>query len=235
MNWGRSSSVKHRKPGSSSSQFTSTTEGKSSNINQKKKARMIGNPLASHMVFSLWEDVWQAERWLLVVVAFFLRARILGECLTIRSSLVPFPSLFYRVEISSRKLIPLFRPGSVHSGSASWDDCYRVFPHCLDSGIVSPLWLQWVKGVCRIYCLLQSMTACLILVLGVRCVWKAGWTIIWRHNENASNQEHVTQQKTKTTTKDELIDTAVSPIEDIFDLQQDDQCLQRKSGQGSSF
>ena len=25
-------------------------------------------------------------------------------------------------------LIPLFRPGSVHSGSASWGDCVRVFP-----------------------------------------------------------------------------------------------------------
>ena len=32
------------------------------------------------------------------------------------------------MEISSRKLIPLFRQGSVHSDSASWDDCDRVFP-----------------------------------------------------------------------------------------------------------
>ena len=37
--------------------------------------------------------------------------------------------LFFKMEISSHKLIPLFRPGSVHSGSASWDDCDRVFPH----------------------------------------------------------------------------------------------------------
>ena len=34
---------------------------------------------------------------------------------------------FFEVEITSRTLIPLFRPGSVHSGSASWDDCDRVF------------------------------------------------------------------------------------------------------------
>ena len=34
---------------------------------------------------------------------------------------------FFKVEISSRTLIPLFRPGSVHSGSASGDDCDRVF------------------------------------------------------------------------------------------------------------
>ena len=32
------------------------------------------------------------------------------------------------MEISSRKLFPLFRPGSVHSGLASWDDYDRVFP-----------------------------------------------------------------------------------------------------------
>ena len=35
---------------------------------------------------------------------------------------------FFKVEISWRKLIPLFRPGSVHSGSASWDDCDWVCP-----------------------------------------------------------------------------------------------------------
>ena len=34
---------------------------------------------------------------------------------------------FLKVEISSRTLIPLIRPGSVHSGSASWDDCDSVF------------------------------------------------------------------------------------------------------------
>ena len=32
------------------------------------------------------------------------------------------------MEISSSTLIPLFRPGSVHIGSASWYDCDRVFP-----------------------------------------------------------------------------------------------------------
>ena len=67
----------------------------------------------------------------------------------------------FLVQISSCKLSPLFRPGSVRSGSASWDDCNRVFPDdlrvssfpdiptlCLDSGIVSPLRLRWVRGVC---------------------------------------------------------------------------------------
>ena len=39
-----------------------------------------------------------------------------------------FSFLFFEVEISSCTLIPLFMPGSVHSGSPSWDDCGRMFP-----------------------------------------------------------------------------------------------------------
>ena len=50
-----------------------------------------------------------------VVRAFSSHAKILGECSTIHS----LPGLFFKVEISSRKLIPLFRSGSVHSGSVS--------------------------------------------------------------------------------------------------------------------
>ena len=42
--------------------------------------------------------------------------------------LIPSLRFFSKVEISSRTLISLLRPGSVHSGSASWDDCGRVFP-----------------------------------------------------------------------------------------------------------
>ena len=58
-----------------------------------------------------------------VVVAFSSRARILGEYSTNYSP----STLFFKVEISSRTLIPLFRPGSVHGGSASLDDCGRKF------------------------------------------------------------------------------------------------------------
>ena len=53
-----------------------------------------------------------------IMVALSLLARIWGECSTIRSP----PALFLllvEVEISSRTLIPLFMPGSVHRGSAS--------------------------------------------------------------------------------------------------------------------
>ena len=62
----------------------------------------------------------------LVVVAFSPPARILGECST--NSFPTCAFFFFKVEISSCTLIPLFRPGSVHSGSVSWDDCDLVFP-----------------------------------------------------------------------------------------------------------
>ena len=53
----------------------------------------------------LWEKVW----------------RFIPTCASLFFS-------FFKVEISSRTPIPLFRSGSVHSGSASWDDCAHVFP-----------------------------------------------------------------------------------------------------------
>ena len=43
-------------------------------------------------------------------------------------NLFPACAFFFKVEISWRTLIPLSRPGSVHSGSASCDDCAKVFP-----------------------------------------------------------------------------------------------------------
>ena len=52
-----------------------------------------------------------------VVVAFSSLPRILGECSTIHSPFAFF--LSFQVEISSRALNPLFRPRSVHNGSAS--------------------------------------------------------------------------------------------------------------------
>ena len=59
-----------------------------------------------------------------VIAAFSSLARSLGECSTIHL----LACAFFFVEISSRRLIPLFTSGSVHSGSASWDDCDPVFP-----------------------------------------------------------------------------------------------------------
>ena len=35
---------------------------------------------------------------------------------------------FFEVEINLCTLIPLFRPGSIRSGSVSWDDCCWMFP-----------------------------------------------------------------------------------------------------------
>ena len=56
-------------------------------------------------------------------------ARIFEECFTIHSPPTLFCfCIFVKVEISSRTLIPLFLLGSVHSGSANWDDCGRIIP-----------------------------------------------------------------------------------------------------------
>ena len=61
---------------------------------------------------------------------FFLACQDFGRMLN-----HPFPAcpefvfLFYIVvEISSCTPIPLFMPGSVNSGSVSWDDCGKMFP-----------------------------------------------------------------------------------------------------------
>ena len=76
------------------------------------------------------------------------------------SSPALFFFFFFEVEISLCALIPLSMPGSVHSGSASWDDCGWMFLDKLSVSSfpdrfphpgqlhVSLLWLSWVKGVC---------------------------------------------------------------------------------------
>ena len=61
------------------------------------------------------------------MVGFSSLASIFGECSTIHSPPVLF-LFFFKVEISFHTLIPFFRPGSVHSGSAIRDDCGRMFP-----------------------------------------------------------------------------------------------------------
>ena len=95
--------------------------------------------------------------------------RIWGECLTIHSMPVFFFLFFFKVEISSHASIPLFVPGSVHLGSASWDDCGQMYPEelhvscfwqvptlCPDSGIVSSLRPCWVKGTYIRVCLVVT-------------------------------------------------------------------------------
>ena len=68
---------------------------------------------------------------MVVVAAFSSCARILEEWLTTHS--LPMLFLCLWVEIRSRTLIPLLRPGSVHNGSASWNDCGWAFPDKLQS------------------------------------------------------------------------------------------------------
>ena len=73
----------------------------------------------------------------------FLIAWIWAKCSTIHSPPAPPPPLFFPsffpVEISSRTPIPVLRPGSVHSGSANWDDCGWVFPETC-------VWARFRKG-----------------------------------------------------------------------------------------
>ena len=59
---------------------------------------------------------------------FFLACVDFGKYSTIPRLRFFFSFFFFEEEISSRSLIPLFTPGSVHSGSASWGDCGRMFP-----------------------------------------------------------------------------------------------------------
>ena len=61
--------------------------------------------------FLVYEDLWRMfDNSFLACASFF------------------FSFFFFKVEVSSHTLIPLCRPGSVHSGSARWDDCDWVFP-----------------------------------------------------------------------------------------------------------
>ena len=61
---------------------------------------------------------------IVVVVVFFSSVRILGEYLTIQPALF----FFFKVEIILCTLIPLLRPGTVHSGSGSCDNYGLVCP-----------------------------------------------------------------------------------------------------------
>ena len=54
-----------------------------------------------------------------VVVIFFLPCEDFGGIFDHSFPICAFISLFFKVEISLRTPIPLFRPGSVHSGSVS--------------------------------------------------------------------------------------------------------------------
>ena len=94
----------------------------------------------------------------LVGGGFFLKCDDFGRMF---DNSFPACAFCFKVEISLRTLIPLFRPGSVYNGSASWDNCGRVFPDelCVSSfpdrfphSAWSPLRLCMIKGVCLFRC-----------------------------------------------------------------------------------
>ena len=101
----------------------------------------------------VWPVTWQL-RWFVCGGGCFFHA-----CVDLwRMFNSSFPAcffFFFKVEISLCTLIPLFRPGSVHSGSVRWDNCGWIFP---DESHVSlfpdrfPLRLCWVKAVCVFRC-----------------------------------------------------------------------------------
>ena len=92
------------------------------------------------------------------MMAFYLLARILGTCSTIPR--LHFFDLYLEVEITSRTLISLFVPGSIHSGSSSRDDCGQMFPY--ESRVSSfPDRFQhyaWTKDFIRAESKLQSIS-----------------------------------------------------------------------------
>ena len=62
-----------------------------------------------------------------VVVVTEAFSRLRGSWENVRLFIPSQHIFFFKVEISSCTLIPLFMPGTVHSGSASRDDCGSVF------------------------------------------------------------------------------------------------------------
>ena len=101
-----------------------------------------------------------------VVLAFSSRARILGRMFDNSFPACAFFLLFFKVEISSCTLIPLFRPGSVHNGSASSDDCDRMFPEELrvssfpDRFPHTALWHSWWPSDVAKHCVCFSSYTC---------------------------------------------------------------------------
>ena len=72
---------------------------------------------------------------------FFLRLRGFWE--NVRP-FIPRLRFFFKSKISSGTLIPFFMRGSVHSGSASWDDCRRMFPYMLRVSSFPDMFLHYV-------------------------------------------------------------------------------------------
>ena len=105
---------------------------------------------------------------MVVVAAFSSCARILEEWLTTHS--LPMLFLCLWVEIRSRTLIPLLRPGSVHNGSASWNDCGWAFPDKLQSC----MWARFLIGVPTLC--LHSGTVSPLHVIGSRVYASLGVT-----------------------------------------------------------
>ena len=110
---------------------------------------------------------------------FFLTFEGFGEGLTIHSPLVLFFFFFLKVEISSHSLVPLFSPGSVHSGSASWGNCFQEFPDKLLVSLFSPVIGSHTMPVQHSQPTRTSQTCtkvCVDLFAGIAFTWTM-WTV----------------------------------------------------------
>ena len=111
---------------------------------------------------------------------------------------LPIFFFFFLVANSLRTLIPLFRPGSVHSGSASWDDSglafsascvWTRFPdrfpnNAWTAALSTYSWLRWVKVVCVFRCNLPP--AFLAEWRGLLCAT----VVTWGKEQTPSKSQH---------------------------------------------
>ena len=93
----------------------------------------------------------------IIIAGFFLTCEDFGRMFD--SSFPACAYFFLTVEISLRTLIPLFSPGSAHSGSVSWDDFNWAFPDELrvSSFSDSPLLTLLGQGCLAITCHLRFL------------------------------------------------------------------------------
>ena len=105
--------------------------------------------------------------------------RIFGKCSTIHSP----PALFVfccLVEISSHTLIPLCMSGSVHSGSARWEDSGFMFPEmwCASSFLDSFPHYAWIAAWSAHFNFLRSRVyACLSITCHLY-FWQNDWGLL---------------------------------------------------------
>ena len=113
---------------------------------------------------------------------------------------------FFLVEISSHTLIPLYRPGSVHSGSASWDDYEQVFPDDLRVSLFPDSFPHYTWTSSRVSPLVGSKVYSCLCVTCHLHFWQIGCGLLratavtWGWNGHRIKRQH-----TKLTLEKEIL------------------------------